>query len=169
MLSGPDWLSAAVEEMNLGVREIPGSGDSARIVAYHGSTSLGPSPDSVPWCASFACFCVEAAGLRSPRSARARDFLAWGASIFPPPLGAVTILRRSSGPGAAGADVVDAPGHVGFFLWQSPRDRTGYSEIFLLGGNQTDRVSVAIYPSDRVIGYRWPVARSVERSPVPPA
>lgn len=28
--------------------------------------------------------------------------------------------------------------------------------VFLLGGNQSDAVTVAQYPAGRLLGYRWP-------------
>jgi hypothetical protein len=60
----------------------------------------------------------------------------------------VVVLKRGSGK-QPGPDVINAPGHVGFFA--------GYeygNKIYLLGGNQGDTVSIAAYDTNRVLGIR---------------
>jgi uncharacterized protein (TIGR02594 family) len=147
----PEWLRVAVGELERGVREVPGPSANPRIVDYHRATSLKATSDEVPWCASFVCWCLEAAGVASTRSAAARSYLSWGVgvSVDHPPVGSVVVLSR--GATAAGPDVVDAPGHVGFcWSFLSP------SGVVLLGGNQGDQVSLVVYPRSRVLGIRWP-------------
>ena len=134
------WLDIAMEELGRGVNEVPGPEANPRIVEYHSITALKATSDEVPWCAAFACWCLEKAGVRSPRSARARDFLKWG-QPSERKIGAIVVLSRGADPRA---------GHVGFLY----HDRSW--EIVLLGGNQGDRVSTRKFLADTVLGYRWP-------------
>ena len=136
----PTWLEIALEELGAGVAEVPGPGDNPVIGAYLAEVGLAPE-DETPWCSAFAGHCMKAAGRKGTGSAAARSWLTWGVASEPR-LGAVTVLWRDH-PGSA-------HGHVGFLL---DHDATG---IYLLGGNQGDRVSVARFPIDRVLGYRMP-------------
>lgn len=147
----PRWLQLAYEEMRRGVREVAGPAANPRIVEYHSSTSLKATSDEVAWCAAFVGWCLETAGVRASGSAAARSYLTWGAGLSPahPPVGAVMVLARGNG-GQPGADVTDAPGHVGFFFgWGEP------GRILLLGGNQGDQVSIGSFPVHRLLGVRW--------------
>lgn len=135
----PPWL--VVARAQLGVEETPGPGDNPRVVAYLKSTTLPrdlAEQDETPWCAAFVNWCLEAAGYAAADSARARDWLSWGRAVSPPRLGAVTVFSRDGG------------GHAAFFIRQDG------SSIYVLGGNQSDRVSIAPYPLSRLLGYRMP-------------
>ena len=155
MFEWPPWLVVAQAEEQLGVAEIEGLKHNPRILLYHDETTLDASTDEVPWCSSFVNYCLNECllGLRGTRSARARSWLEYGVPLEIPPIGAIVILKRGGG-GQPGPEVIDAVGHVGFFV-----GRTSYgclAGIELLGGNQNDRVSVERYPTTRVLGYRWP-------------
>lgn len=149
-MSEPLWLRIALQEQREGVCEVAGPGDNPRIVQYHAATSGKFPDDEIPWCSSFVNWCMEQAGVSRTNSARARSWLVWGKSITHPPIGAVTILQRGIGP-QPGADVIKAPGHVGFYVGHA--DAT---LIQLLGGNQGDAVNVRSYPASAVLGFRWP-------------
>jgi len=98
--------------------------------------------------------------LRLPRSksAMARSWLGVGQAVeavegFPsgPQISRigfdVVVLMRGSGD-QPGPDIVDAPGHVGFFGgWDGGR-------VNVLGGNQGNAVSVQSFPKDRILGIR---------------
>jgi uncharacterized protein (TIGR02594 family) len=131
------WMAIARGE--LGTKEVPGSGDNPRVIEYHKVTSLKATEDSVPWCSSFACWVMEAAGIRSPRSARAKDWAKWGKALSKPQPGCVVVFTRDGG------------GHVAFFV------REEGESLVVLGGNQSDAVNESKYPKSRVISYRWPV------------
>lgn len=96
---------------------------------------------------SFACTCVDEAGYNSPKSAAARSWLKWGVELDGPRLGCIVVFDRSdpSNPNAA---------HVAFYA-QPSFDTT---KILVLGGNQRNRVCVAPYDKEKVLGYRWPRA-----------
>lgn len=134
----PRWLLIALREM--GVAETPGPGDNPRIVDYHAATLGRFRDDEVPWCSSFLNWCMAKAGFTPTGSAMARSWLTWGVPLDQPRLGAVTVFQRGTPPA----------GHVGLHL-------AGDEElVWVLGGNQGDRVSVAPYPRARLLGYRWP-------------
>jgi len=135
----PPWLSAAIREKD--VEEVPGDGSNPRILEYFKSTTLDATDDGVPWCAAFVGWCLEQAGIDGTKSARARSYLDWGVSISKPIQGCLVILSR-------GPDKL--AGHVGFY-WSEDGD-----QVYLLGGNQQDRVCVRGYYKYNVLGYRVP-------------
>lgn len=130
------WLKVARQE--LGVKEVDGSGNNPRIQAYHATTTVGSRSDSVPWCSSFVNFCVEQSGLAGTKSALARSWTSWGRdtpSLIP---GCIVVLERGKPPG----------GHVGFYVGMDGK------YVRLLGGNQSDSVSVAGFDPAQIIARR---------------
>lgn len=144
-LETPDSASIAASWVNIarreiGQKEVPGSGNNPRIVEYHAAAS-GTAPDAVPWCSSFVNWCMMQVGVPRTQSKAARSWSSWGRSIpdFEP--GAVVVLSRGSDP---------SKGHVGFFVGREN------GLIRLLGGNQSDAVSIASYDPDRLVAIRMP-------------
>ena len=154
LASTATWLPIAWNE--LGVREQGPSGNNQRIVGYSrtiGQTSV--TTDQVPWCASFLGACLEHAGIRSTRSLRARSYLDWGRVVDDPRFGAIAVFSRTSNP---------ALGHVGFVI--AALD----SELVILGGNQSNAVTVARFPRSRLISLRWPQnADAQPQEPIQPS
>jgi uncharacterized protein (TIGR02594 family) len=142
----PPWLRLARLELAAGVAEISGPKSNARIDQYHAATRGGPLPqdaDSVPWCSSFVCWCMEQSGIASTRFKAARSWLTWGSEIAAPVPGCVVVLWRVS--------PRSGKGHVGLYVGKDDQGR-----VLLLGGNQGDRVSVRPYQPSRVLSHRWP-------------
>jgi uncharacterized protein (TIGR02594 family) len=138
----PPWLAEAWAE--LGQREVQGSADNARITAFFRESGQATQlHDEVAWCAAFVGACLERAGCTSTRSLMARSYVRWGEPLEEGRFGAVAVLSRGSDPDA---------GHVGFLIGEAG------GQIYLLGGNQGDAVTVAAFPRARVIGLRWPPA-----------
>jgi uncharacterized protein (TIGR02594 family) len=135
---GPLWLRIAANE--LGNKEIYGNKDNPRIVEYHSATKLKATDDETPWCSSFVSWCLEKANIPSTKNAWARSYLAWGTKLDKPKYGCIVVFSRGK-----------SSGHVAFYIGESK------TTIKVLGGNQGDMVSVANYPKDRLLGYRWPV------------
>ena len=136
----PSWLLVATEE--LGQKEIMGVKHNQRILKYHDATELNADSDETPWCSSFVNWCFKQVGIQGTRSALARSWLEWGMSIDNPTRGSVVVLRRGRNPWS---------GHVGFFI-KEDEDR-----IWLLGGNQSNAVTITDYSLDDVLGYREPL------------
>lgn len=134
----------------LGVEERAGADHNPRILEYHQATSLKATSDEVPWCAAFVNWCLLKAGFRDhngrcgTNSARARSFLRFGESVAVHEIqpGDIVIFAHPSNPAA---------GHVAFFhAWKN--ERTGMMSV--CGGNQSNRVSIARYSIENLIGIR---------------
>lgn len=132
-------IDVARAELKSNVSEIPGTANNPRIVLYHSTTNGGAAPDEVPWCSSFVNFCVEQAGLRGTDNKWAMSWhdARWGTDVTGTPAeGDIAVFERREG-SASGKQM---GGHVGFFLSATS------DSIRLLGGNQSNRVSIAQYP-----------------------
>ena len=137
-------MHLVIARAELGVAEIVGNQHNPRILEYHKTTTLGASSDEVSWCASFANWCLEKSYKTGTKSALARSFLGWGMIVKDEDveLGDIVVLKRGKEPWQ---------GHVGFFI---SRDETF---VYILGGNQSNKVSIAKYDLKDVLGYRRPV------------
>lgn len=142
-MSAAPWLEVAVRELIAGVHELPGELHAARILEYWSAVDgFKAVEDEQPWCSAFTNWTMAQCWVRGTRRANARSWAEWGkpSALIP---GAVVVLWRGS-PTAA-------TGHVAFYLGQ------GGGQLALLGGNQSDSVSVALYPKARLLAARWPV------------
>jgi uncharacterized protein (TIGR02594 family) len=138
--AGHPWLAIAYAE--LGVKEVTGSGDNPRIVEYLHATNLSApyrNNDETAWCSGFANWCVERAGFAGTDSAAAISWGLWGKATTDPAAGDVVVFNWGNG-----------HGHVGFFV--------GFSgtSVQVLGGNQSDAVTVKNWPRAKVWRYRKP-------------
>lgn len=137
----PPWVTVA--RGLIGLREIEGPANAPLIAK--GWARLGApwfNDDETPWCGLFVAHCLEAAGLPYPGKgmfARAKAWLDWG-KVSPPVHGAVAVFGRAGG------------GHVGFLVGES---RTN---LYVLGGNQGNMVSIAPVARSRALGFRWPAS-----------
>lgn len=130
------WMAYALTQV--GVREVPGPGNSSIIAGWLKSLKAWWHDDATPWCGVFVAHCMQKAGHQLPKHwYRAKGWLDWG---VPAPLayGAVAVLDRAGG------------GHVFFVTAVSP------NFVWGLGGNQGDRVCEAKFARNRIIGCRWP-------------
>lgn len=136
--SAPPWLAIAYAE--LGVKEVTGSGDNPRIVEYLRSTNLSApyrNNDETAWCAGFANWCVERAGYAGTDSAAAISWGHWGKDAGTPAPGDLVVFNHG-----------DGHGHVGFFVSFSG------TSVGVLGGNQSNAVTVKNWPKSKVWRYR---------------
>jgi len=85
------------------------------------------------------------AGRKGTNDAAARSWLDWrsGSKITSPKLGCVAVFARGTNPWQ---------GHVGFFAGEDD------SHVQLLGGNQSDAISMAAQQKSRLLAYLWPDA-----------
>jgi uncharacterized protein (TIGR02594 family) len=144
----PSWLKFAFQELALHVVEKPGKKTNERIERYLQSTrgSPGREQDETLWCSAFVNFCIEeSTGLEGTNNLAARSWLNWekGKEATRPTRGCIVVFSRPS----AG----EHSGHVGFYL--SGSAETG---IRILGGNQSDAVSIVTQPLP-FLGYRVPI------------
>ncbi len=127
----PPWLTIA--RRYLGTKETPGPASNELIERFHASTAGGAAADDVPWCSSFACFCMEAAGITSPRSKRALSWHQWPSELLGKPIvGAIAVFDHGGG-----------KGHVAFVVGV-----TASKKLVCLGGNQSDAVKLSVYSGE---------------------
>jgi len=133
------WIDVA--RRYIGQEEISGAA-SNKIISGFFKTVLGQElPDETPWCAVFVNACLLEAGEPSTRAALARSFLSYGMSLEGPRVGAIVVFPRGKDPTA---------GHVGFVV------KIEGGKIFVLGGNQSNSVSIQTFNASSAVGYRWP-------------
>src|SRR5574342_929262 len=137
------WLLAAFNELDLGVKEVPGPLSNERITEYLKSVGLTADDDKMSWCSAFVNWCLKKGGVTGTENPVARSFLKWGVPANDPPrLGSVAVFWRQS---------PDSwQGHVAFLIHEDPW------LVTVLGGNQSNSVSIARYPRNQLLAFRWP-------------
>lgn len=96
--------------------------------------------DVTPWCGLCLGVAVHRAGYEPPfLCIRAKEWLKFGSAQKVPMLGDILVFNRAGG------------GHVGVYVGE---DSHCYH---VLGGNQSDRVSIARLVKNRMVGCRRPV------------
>lgn len=150
---GPEPRWVQIGRTLIGTREIPGPKHTGFIA--QGWARLGAgwfNDDETPWCGFLAAHCMDAAGFSYPKGglfARAKAWLDWGKPVLWPVLGAVAVFGREGG------------GHVGFAVGESD------TNLYILGGNQSNMVSIAPIAKSRLLGMRWPLELPVSSVPLP--
>lgn len=138
--SQPGWLTLAVAE--LGTVEGIGSGNNPKVVRYYADAGFpGVKDDAVAWCAAFVGAMLKRAGQEPSHSLAARSYETWGVGLVQPVLGCIGTKRRG---GSAWQ------GHVTFVVGANK------TQIFGLGGNQHDSVSIAAFTRGEFTSFRWP-------------
>jgi len=131
-----------------GVKEVVGKGSNRTIIGWRDELNLagvritGYSDDDIPWCGLFAAIVVYRR-MTIPREVPknplwARNWTRYGVHASEAALGDVLVFERGSG------------GHVGFYVGE---DATAYH---VLGGNQSNRVSIARVQKSRLLAARRP-------------
>ena len=135
------WMSVAVQKM--GLHEHRNYTALSSWLRAHGGY-LG-DPRKLPWCGDFVESCIAQGLPEEPLVENpygARNWLRFG-EYTKATTGAVAVFWRGSRSGWKG--------HVGFFVGQNKNN------YMILGGNQSNRVSVAPIAKYRLLGARWPV------------
>lgn len=137
------WIPFALGK--LGTAEIVGDKDNPDIVEFHQATGLKAQDDETAWCGAFVAWSLQKAKVpyNAAHAASARSWLSFGQPLTTPRPGCVVVFWRGSRTAATG--------HVAFYIGEDDKGR-----VWVLGGNQGNSVSIAPYPKDRVLGYRWP-------------
>lgn len=127
----------------LGLSEKPGKESNPLVLAMLRLDAPWVSTDETPWCAAFVGFVAFVLGLPRSKSLAARSWLDIGESVSLFDAAAandVVVLKRGSNP---------ALGHVGFFA-----GRTGPGRVIVLGGNQSNAVTLQSFDAADVLGVR---------------
>lgn len=134
------WMKVATSL--IGTKEFAGKQNNPTIISW--AKKIGGwigsfyKEDSIPWCGLFVAHCMKESGF--PVQNDALSALGWadyGRPCEPSP-GAIMVFVRPGG------------GHVGFYVGE---DDEAYH---ILGGNQSDMVSVARVAKNRHTDTRWP-------------
>ena len=130
----------------LGMRETPGAASNPRVLELY---ALAGHPeikdDAVAWCAAFVGACAVKAGFAGSNSLAARSYLNWGQRLDttkPLPRGAVLVFRRGDSAWQ---------GHVCLLLSDDG------ATLLVIGGNQSDAVTIARFSRGALIGARKPL------------
>ncbi|EJL7832769.1 TIGR02594 family protein [Vibrio vulnificus] len=125
------WMKTAFSEV--GQAEVDGSKANPRILEYFKASKFWGTDDSGgknAWCGSFVAWVVKQNGYEPVKNAfRAREWESFGKKIEKPIHGAIGIKSRKGG------------GHVAFVVGKSHDDKY----LYMLGGNQGNKVSVTRY------------------------
>lgn len=125
----------------LGTKEITGTGNNATILSWANALGLKNTynADSIPWCGLFVAYVVKQSG-REPvdKPLWALSWKQWGVYVATAKLGDVLIFQREGG------------GHVGIYIAE---DKDCYH---VLGGNQSDAVTITRISKKRCVGIRRP-------------
>jgi uncharacterized protein (TIGR02594 family) len=138
----PMWLIEGLKWIN--TKEVPGDGDNPVILEWAkeegGKIAETYKHDSTAWCALWAGMILNKVGLPGTGTLWALDFLTTKSLVtLPgPAVGAFAPMRREGG------------GHIAVIV-----GRNG-DHLMCLGGNQNNEVSIAAFPKDRPLAFRWP-------------
>lgn len=121
-----------------------------RMGSFSGEYKSWWKEDETPWCGLFVGFCLGV-GERFV----VRDWYrasAWNSDkltkLDKPAYGCIVTFTRDGG------------GHVGFIVGKDARGR-----LMVLGGNQSNKVSIVPFDVTRVSGYYWPSLKNGTKAP----
>ena len=133
----------------IGTKEVAGSIANPQILAMLKLDGNWPQDDSVPWCSGFINYIALLLGLHRTKNLRARSWL--NEKIITQSdakIGFDLVVLKIGGGNQPGPEVINAPGHVGFFA--------GFYDdyVSILGGNQSNSVNISKYQKSRILGVR---------------
>lgn len=127
----------------IGIKGMSGkTNNSPSVVEWLKRLIPGAVDDEVNWCSAFAHDVVtDALGIELPQiDASARSWLKYGIPTETPQMGDMVIFWRE--------DPQSWKGHIAIYI----RDNGTY--VWVLGGNQSNMVSISPYEKSKVLGYR---------------
>lgn len=137
------WFQEARRLM--GTREDTSSGSNPAILDWANDRGIPYNNDDIPWCGLFVAHCIGSTLPREPLPTNPLGARAWGGFGAPcaPTLGSILVFWRGSRDGWKG--------HVGFYAGEEAG-----GVLHVLGGNQSNKVSIARLDRGRLLGARWP-------------
>ncbi len=135
-----DWLKWLIDHE--GEMEWTGTKPTDFVKYVFTKTNFGPLRGvTPPACAATICAALEDTGMKSPRSAAAKDFLKYGQECNEPKVGAIAVMSF-------------VPGH---FHVTCIRRVVNDELIDCLGGNQAGKLQTVTYYRKSIKALRWPV------------
>ena len=142
----------SIAQRFIGFKEAAGAASNPQILAMLRLDENWPAGDETAWCSAFVNYVAWLLRLPRSKSLAARSWLQVGIPIQLGQAAAdsdVVVIQRGDGK-QPGPEVVNAPGHVGFFAgYDAAREL-----VQLLGGNQGNAVSIELFPAERILGIR---------------
>jgi uncharacterized protein (TIGR02594 family) len=143
--NGMVWMDEA--RRLKGVREVTGRGSNRDILNWATALGIPYGDDDIPWCGLFVAHCIGAtlpSETLPTNPLGARNWAKFGQPLDAPVDGAILVFWRGSPSGGLG--------HVGLY------DGEDSKAYHVLGGNQSDSVSIARVAKDRLLAARWPTS-----------
>jgi uncharacterized protein (TIGR02594 family) len=132
----PPYMLLAFKEY--GVKEYT-NGSSPDVLKYLQSVLSSATDDSIPWCSAFVNWVMVNSGSPHTDMANAKSWLRMGQAQKEFRAYSVVVLKRGN---------EEWQGHVGFAICERGPN------VYVLGGNQSDCVSIAPYLKSHVISYQ---------------
>lgn len=150
----PPWLTHA--RSLLGTKEVRGKGNNPEIMAWADEIDLAWYPgDDIPWCGLFVAICMHVGAPHEPQEhfnrLGARAWRDYGVAIDPC-VGAIGRFWRTH-------KTQSVNGHVAFIIGE------GSDYYVILGGNQTDNVTITKIAKTRLLDCRAPSGWQGEKLP----
>lgn len=126
-----------------GITEMQGAiANNPEIIKYFADIGqIWVKTDETAWCSAFVNWVAKECEYEYTSKLNARSWLDIGSPIEHfQQIGDIVVLWRVS--------VKDWRGHVGFYINETE------DSIFILGGNQGNKVCIKEYPKSRLLGYR---------------
>lgn len=126
----------------IGIKETVGQQDNPEVLKYFYAMGMDGAKlkDETAWCSSFMNWVAIQCNAEHTRKLNARSWLNVGQPVKEPIRGDIVVLWRE--------DPSSWKGHVGLFI----HARDGF--IYILGGNQSNKVGINAYRESRVLEYR---------------
>ncbi len=134
-----DILLAALE--HYGMKEVDGLDSNPEIIAMGKELGYDIADDSTTaWCSLAVNYFAKKCGYEYSGKLDARSWLKMPVVVLKPTLGDIVVFWRN--------DPSSWEGHVGWFInWNQ-------KYIWVLGGNQSNSLSITAYPRERLLGVR---------------
>lgn len=136
------WLDEA--KRLKGTKEVAGKASNPDILDWARQLDIWYPNDEIPWCGLFVAHCVGASLPDEPLPANPLGARNWG--TFGDACGVIDGAIASFWRGSKSGWL----GHVGIVTGQTK------STIEIIGGNQSNMVSIIQMPKDRLLATRWP-------------
>lgn len=134
-----DMVLAAMQYY--GAEAIPGGDSNPLVVGFFQEAGRRDvKNDDTPWCSAFLLAIARRMGLEINATLAASSWLSCGRDIASPAFGDVVVFDWTKIGGTGG--------HVGLVVAQYP------GHLFVLGGNQDNRVEIAYFKDRCVAGFR---------------
>lgn len=143
-MSEPKWLTLARAE--IGTLETPGPKSNPKVLAFFKDVGCSwVKGDDTAWCGAYLGAILKRSGIEPLPPSKvlgARNWERWGERLEQPLLGCIGVKRRQGGEAWQG--------HVGLVV------AANQTTVWMLGGNQSDSVSIAPFSRWQFTAFVWP-------------